>query len=376
MPRDEKVNQTDADGLYDVYFVAQDGTLGTEFDLNSSSLRGELKGLMNIRDGNNAKGFDGTISALETDAAGNITSATLKSYESFSISDLTLPASGKVQLAGTEFYYDSFDAEYDANGNILSVKFNNLQVKNEDGVLEPGDGAGFVNVGTPAQVSEDVNYKGIPYYMSQLSEFARSFSSKINAIHTSGVDLNFEEGLDMFGTEDQDGNFYAFKDLVKDSNAAFEGGATSYTFSSTQDASYYQITCNNWKVNEEIYYDVDKFVISTKEELNQGVEQRSILDQMIKTCTDTKLFNKGTANQFLESLISEMSIDCQSAEDFEIYQKDITNAIENQRLSISGVEANEEELELVKLQRGYNLNSKVISVINEVLNKLINETGL
>ena len=376
VPRDEKVNQTDADGLYDVYFVAQDGTLGTEFDLNSSSLRGELKGLMNIRDGNNAKGFDGTISLLETDAAGNITSATLKSYESFSISDLTLPASGKVQLAGTEFYYDSFDAEYDANGNILSVKFNNLQVKNEDGVLEPGDGAGFVNVGTPAQVSEDVNYKGIPYYMSQLSEFARSFSSKINAIHTSGVDLNFEEGLDMFGTEDQDGNFYAFKDLVKDSNAAFEGGATSYTFSSTQDASYYQITCNNWKVNEEIYYDVDKFVISTKEELNQGVEQRSILDQMIKTCTDTKLFNKGTANQFLESLISEMSIDCQSAEDFEIYQKDITNAIENQRLSISGVNANEEELELVKLQRGYNLNSKVISVINEVLNKLINETGL
>lgn len=376
VPRDEKVNQTDADGLYDVYFVAQDGTLGTEFDLNSSSLRGELKGLMNIRDGNNAKGFDGTISALETDAADNITSATLKSYESFSISDLTLPASGKVQLAGTEFYYDSFDAEYDANGNILSVKFNNLQVKNEDGVLEPGDGAGFVNVGTPAQVSEDVNYKGIPYYMSQLSEFARSFSSKINAIHTSGVDLNFEEGLDMFGTEDQDGNFYAFKDLVKDSNAAFEGGATSYTFSSTQDASYYQITCNNWKVNEEIYYDVDKFVISTKEELNQGVEQRSILDQMIKTCTDTKLFNKGTANQFLESLISEMSIDCQSAEDFEIYQKDITNAIENQRLSISGVDANEEGLELVKLQRGYNLNSKVISVINEVLNKLINETGL
>lgn len=376
VPRDEKVNQTDADGLYDVYFVAQDGTLGTEFDLNSSSLRGELKGLMNIRDGNNAKGFDGTISVLETDAAGNITSATLKSYESFSISDLTLPASGKVQLAGTEFYYDSFDAEYDANGNILSVKFNNLQVKNEDGVLEPGDGAGFVNVGTPAQVSEDVNYKGIPYYMSQLSEFARSFSSKINAIHTSGVDLNFEEGLDMFGTEDQDGNFYAFKDLVKDSNAAFEGGATSYTFSSTQDASYYQITCNNWKVNEEIYYDVDKFVISTKEELNQGVEQRSILDQMIKTCTDTKLFNKGTANQFLESLISEMSIDCQSAEDFEIYQKDITNAIENQRLSISGVDANEEGLELVKLQRGYNLNSKVISVINEVLNKLINETGL
>ncbi|MBQ3513293.1 MAG: flagellar hook-associated protein FlgK [Lachnospiraceae bacterium] len=376
VPRDEKVNQTDAEGLYDVYFVAQDGTLGTEFDLNSSSLRGELKGLMNIRDGNNAKGFDGNITALETDAAGNVTSATIKSSESFTISDLTLPATGKVQLAGTEFYYDSFDAEYDADGNILSVKFNNLQVKNENGVLEPGDGAGFVNVGSPAEVSQDVNYKGIPYYMSQLSEFARAFSEKLNAIHTSGVDLNFDEGLDLFGTEDADGNFYAFKDLLSAANAAFEGGATSYTFSSTSDASYYQITCNNWQINEEIYYDVDKFVVSTEEELNQGVEQHSILDKMITTCTDTKLFNKGTANQFLENLIAEMSIDCQSAEDFEIYQTDITNAIENQRLSISGVDANEEGLELVKLQRGYNLNSKVISVINEILSKLINETGV
>ncbi|MBQ4521908.1 MAG: flagellar hook-associated protein FlgK [Lachnospiraceae bacterium] len=376
VPRDEKVNQTDAEGLYDVYFVAQDGTLGTEFDLNSSSLRGELKGLMSIRDGNNAKGFDGNITALETDASGNITSATIKTSENFRISDLTLPATGKVQLAGTEFYYDSFEAEYDADGNILSVKFNNLQVKNKNGVLEPGDGAGFVKIGTPAQVSEDVNYKGIPYYMSQLTEFARAFSEKLNTIHTSGVDLNFEEGMDLFGTEDADGNFYAFKDFLGAANAAFEGGASSYTFSSTTDASYYQITCNNWQVNKEIYYDVDKFVVSTKEELSQGVEQRSILDKMISTCTDTKLFNKGTANQFLESLIGEMSIDCQSAEDFEIYQKDITNAIENQRLSISGVDANEEGLELVKLQRGYNLNSKVISVINEVLNKLINETGL
>lgn len=375
VPRDEKQNQSDVEGLYDVYFVAQDGSLGTKFDLNSSSLRGELKGLMNIRDGNNAKGFDGSIKDLEQDAAGNITSATINPSEVFKISDLTLPATGKIQLAGTDFYYDSFEAEYNQQGEILSVKFNGLKVKNENGILEQGDGAGYVKVGSPSQVSEDVNYKGIPYYLSQLTEFARTFSEKINALHTSGVDSNFNEGLDLFGAEDSDGNFFAFKDLVKLANADFEAGATSCKFSST-DASYYQVTCGNWQINEEIYYNVDKLVVSTKEELAQGIEQHSILDRIISTCNDTKLFNKGTANQFLESLIGEMSIDCKSAQDFEIYQNDITNAIENQRLSISKVDANEEGLGLVKLQRGYNLNSKVISVINEVLNKLINETGL
>ena len=376
VPRDEKINQTDAEGLYDVYFVAQDGTLGTEFDLNSGSLRGELRGLMNIRDGNNDKGFNGTISELEKDGTGNILSATVKPSEIFRISDLTLPPSGKVQLTGTEFYYDSFEAEYNANGEILSVKFNGLKVMNEDGVLEPGDGAGYVAVGKGAEVSQNVDYKGIPYYMSQLTEFARAFSEKINAIHTSGVDLNFDEGLDLFGTKNSDGEFFDFKAFAETANAEFTADPTaSYKFSST-DASYYQVTCGNWQINDEIYYDVDKFVISTEDELSQGVEQRSILDKIIATCNDTKLFDKGTANQFLESIIGEMSIDCRSAADFEVYQTDITNSIENQRVSMSGVDANEEGLELVKLLRGYNLNSKVISVINQILNKLINETGL
>ena len=50
--------------------------------------------------------------------------------------------------------------------------------------------------------------------------------------------------------------------------------------------------------------------------------------------------------------------------------------IDNQRLSISSVDTNEEAASLVVFQNGYNLSSKVISVMNEVYNKLINETGV
>ena len=54
----------------------------------------------------------------------------------------------------------------------------------------------------------------------------------------------------------------------------------------------------------------------------------------------------------------------------------IITTIGNQRTSISGVDEDEEALNLVKFQNAYNLNSKVISVMAELYDKLINETGV
>ena len=50
--------------------------------------------------------------------------------------------------------------------------------------------------------------------------------------------------------------------------------------------------------------------------------------------------------------------------------------IENQRQSIMGVDKDEEAMNLVKFQEAYNLNSKVISVMAEIYDKLIQETGV
>ena len=57
----EKVNQTDIDGLYDVYWEN-----GQEFSLYNASMRGALKGLVDLRDGNNSENFQGTISGVGT----------------------------------------------------------------------------------------------------------------------------------------------------------------------------------------------------------------------------------------------------------------------------------------------------------------------
>ena len=54
----------------------------------------------------------------------------------------------------------------------------------------------------------------------------------------------------------------------------------------------------------------------------------------------------------------------------------LEQTIANQRTSVSGVDEDEEALNLVKFQYSYNMAAKIISVMNQMLDKLINDTGV
>ena len=88
-----------------------------------------------------------------------------------------------------------------------------------------------------------------------------------------------------------------------------------------------------------------------------------------------KMFQQGSISQYMQSVTTNLAVDISKMSAFTNNQDDIKYIISNQRLSISGVDSNEEASELVKFENLYNLASKVISVLNEVYNKLINDTG-
>ena len=58
------------------------------------------------------------------------------------------------------------------------------------------------------------------------------------------------------------------------------------------------------------------------------------------------------------------------------FVEDISNSIENNRISISGVDADEEASNMITYQTAYNLSSKMIQVLTEIYDKLIQETGV
>ena len=91
---------------------------------------------------------------------------------------------------------------------------------------------------------------------------------------------------------------------------------------------------------------------------------------------DAKNYEGGTAIEFLNSLVTEIAIDTKTATKQESNYMSIQTTIQNQRLSVMGVDRDEEAMNLVRYKEAYELSAKVISIMNEIYQKLINETGL
>jgi flagellar hook-associated protein 1 FlgK len=361
--REEKINQNDIDGLYDVYWVGLNDSLGDKFDFNNSNVTGLIKGLLEVRDGNNNNPFSGKIDKVDAGADGTV-NATVRLDKGIEVDKLNLPMEGTITLNCKEYYYEGWEAEYDGDGNLNNFVFKNLTVTSDSGrrVAAP---LTTQDEGASASMGDAIDCKGIPYYMTQLNEFVRTFSKAMNDIFTTGVDANGDEGLDVFTTTDLSG-----KDFVLTNK-----NGTPTTVNSS-DSSYYRITALNWSINQEVAADQSKVVVSYADDIAQGnLDAKGVLDKVIAAMSDQSMYTQGTVAQFLQSVTTSLAVDIQKYSSFADNMDEVATVIDNQRLSISSVDTNEEAASLVMYQNGYNLACKIISVMNEVYDKLINETG-
>jgi flagellar hook-associated protein 1 FlgK len=221
--------------------------------------------------------------------------------------------------------------------------------------------------GYQASIGTSITTKGIPYYQARLNELVRTFSKYMNDLTTSGVDENGVDGLDMYTAVRADGNDFVLKDSLS---------ATGGTLSSSDD-SYYRLTALNWELNSDWKEDPSRVVVSYADDVTQGNKENDpIVAAMVSGLQDMSMFQQGTVSQYLQSVTTNLAVDISKMEVFTKNQDDILYTIDSQRQSVSGVDQNEEASDLVKFQNLYNLASKVISILNEVYDKLIEETGV
>jgi flagellar hook-associated protein 1 FlgK len=221
-------------------------------------------------------------------------------------------------------------------------------------------------------MGDAIDCKGIPYYMTQLNEFVRTLSKAMNDIFTGedangnkAVDANGRDGLDVFTTTNLAGEDLAFN--------VEKNPGDSLLF---DESSYYQLTALNWSINQAVDADQTRVVVSYANDIAQGnLDAKGVLDKVIAAMSDQSMYSQGTVAQFLQSITTSLAVDIQKYSSFADNMDEVSTVIDNQRLSISSVDTNEEAASLVIYQNGYNLACKVISVMNEVYDKLINETG-
>lgn len=359
----EKVNQSDIDGLYDVYWVANrlTGELGDEFNLYNASLGGELKGLVQLRDGNNGENFQGTVTGVDVNnktVTVEVKADYLKDINKCTLSD----DGGKINLGNQIFYYTdwTFEKGTDAQGNeVYTYTFKIDESVNNANLTE-------TRMNKEATIGSSVDYQGIPYYMQQMNEWVRTFAEKFNEILADGYDIYGNPGKILFsGNKETDASQYLFEEGLDDDNKI-----------SVDDDSYYRLTAANFTILNAMLDDPD--LLATKVDPAAGVDEYANVKNLIQMVNDkSKMsFRGASAGEFLTCILSDIALNANNANSFYNNFNNVGKAIDNQRLSISGVDSDEEAVNLVKYQNAYTLASKMIQTLTEVYDRLILETGV
>ena len=346
--REVPINQSDMEGLYDIIWA----DTGSTFHAGSEYSAGTLKGLLDIRDGNNAENFSGKITG--------VTANTITVTENLSITEvgaMTMPTNGVVTIEGADYQYSSFEFTTDADGNITGYTFHLEEGLTSDQQVKLS--------GKKVEIGEAIDAKGIPYYMAQMNEFLRAFAKEFN---------NIMYGKDNLYGEDVDFSFFVAVHQISGEDIDFINVEPNKTYKSTDDG-YFKLTCRSVSVDKECQKD-PSLIATTENVKGDGVDKSEVIDELLKLKADTVMYRGGGADDFLQCMIADISVDTEEAKVFSTNYLNVSTAIDNQRQSISGVDEDEEALDLVKFQNAYNLSSKMISVLTEIYDRLILETGV
>ena len=210
------------------------------------------------------------------------------------------------------------------------------------------------------EIGEAIDAKGIPYYMGQMNEFLRAFAKTFN-------DIMY--GADNLYGDDVKFSFFTAVDTISGEDTTFDDN--DHVSSGN---GYFKLTCRNVSIDKACQK--DPALIATTKNINDGVDKYEIIDELLKLKADTVMYRGGGADDFLQCMIADISVDTEEAKVFSTNYLNVSTAIDNQRQSISGVDEDEEALDLVKFQNAYNLSSKMISVLAEIYDRLILETGV
>lgn len=355
-----KNNQTDAEGMYEIKWA----DTGTDFAATTGTAGGTLKALFDLRDGNNTESLKGVASQLTANENGVYDRVTISNLSNTSINALNIPEWGTITAGNKTYEYSAWEAEVDADGNLVNVTF----------ILDKPVAESDLHLVADKDivVGKSVDSMGIPYYLAQFDEFLRNFTELFNDIQKKGETLDGQKMGAFFVGETETGVIFDFDgwgEVDEDGNRL----ATPTTISSRSDG-YHQLTAFNATVNQKSIAEPGYF--ATTKDITNGADAYDLVTEMMKLQSDTIIYRGDNAGAFLERIVSDISVDTEKNTVYYENYFNMSGVITTQRTSVSGVDEDEEALNLVKFQNAYNLSSKMVQVLTEIYDKLINETGV
>lgn len=202
---------------------------------------------------------------------------------------------------------------------------------------------GYLDAGTP---------KGLyPDMLAKLDKMAEEFTTEFNKIHMGGPAGTPPYATDLEGNQGE--AFFISKD----------GGP---------------ITASNMIVNPTLVENPNKVAASTSEpgkpaEIGNGENAKKLADALF-----TKLPGLGgsSVQTYFSQAIGELGVAGQQAVKMTENTATLMLAVSNRRDSISSVSLDEEMTDMIRFQQAYNASARMITVMDEAIDKIVNGMGL
>lgn len=187
--------------------------------------------------------------------------------------------------------------------------------------------------------NDGTNVKGLyPEMLAQLDKLAQEFADKFNELHKDGSPLD--------STKTKIDDFFEAK-----------GGGT--------------ITAANIIVNQEIIDDPSRINASSADDEEGNGKNALILANM----QFDPFIGGSTVQTYFQGMIGKLGVDGQQAAKLAFNTQTLRDSVEHRRNSISSVSLDEEMTDMIRFQQAYNASARMITVVDETLDKIINGMG-
>ncbi|SDY62040.1 flagellar hook-associated protein FlgK [Tindallia californiensis] len=281
-----------------------------------------------------------------------------------------------LQIAGQPLVYHGKAYQLDASEKEKSDFFDDMGVDMEINRVQWADGSylnpdsleGELKALIELRDGNTAQKKGIPYYISKLNEFAQTLAKEINEVAKTGYGLKGEI------LRDSDGN-----PLGDDTNGAgylmftANGQTSAEMYDENGNVMHTAINAKNIGVSMDMQ-DLNKIPAAGSPDALPG--DASVVMEMLELRNKDSMFAEGRPEDFLRTLVANLGVDQQQAMRNAENQQVLTQQINYQRMSYSGVSQDEELANMVKFQHAYNASARMITTMDEMLDVVINRVGL
>jgi len=246
----------------------------------------------------------------------------------------------------TDQEVNKLEIDFDDTGTLVSeVRVGSTTVfddeHNDDMSILGSIGSFTALIEANGYVDEDGNAVGVyPEMLAELDKLAKEFAEAFNAVHSSGFDMNGDEGKEFFVRKDE-----------------FDG-----------------ITAESITVASEILDDPNLIAAAVADKGSRNGENAL---ELTKVFDNENIDGLGTSpRKFLTALVGQLGVDAQRANRMTGNTGILRDQVDHSRRSVSAVSLDEEISNLIKFQHAYNAAARNMTAVDELIDRVINQMGL